>query len=109
MFEHQETKRRSNLNPQLVRSLVLGYEKKPTPEEIFYYIYSTLYSDIYHTKYADFLKMDFPRIAFTKHYELFGKMAEYGRRLVDLHLLKSTEPDLPIVRFQAKGEYRAKN
>lgn len=28
MFEHQETKRRSNLNPQLVRSLVLGYEKK---------------------------------------------------------------------------------
>lgn len=109
MFERQQTRSRSNLNPELVRLLALEYEKEPTPEEIFYYIYSKLYSDIYRTKYADFLKMDFPRIAFTKHYELFGKMAEYGRRLVDLHLLKSTEPDLPIVRFQAKGEYRAKN
>ncbi len=33
-------------------------------------------------------------------------MAEYGNRLVDLHLLKSPELDSPIARFQGKGDNR---
>ncbi len=30
-------------------------------------------------------------------------MGEYGKRLVDLHLLKSNELDQPIAKFQGKG------
>lgn len=30
-------------------------------------------------------------------------MIEYGQRLVELHLLKSTELDLPTAKFQGKG------
>jgi predicted helicase len=78
--------------------------KEPTPEEIFYYIYGALYSNIYRTIYAEFLKMDFPRIPFTKNYKLFCKMEEYGKLLVDLHLLKSKEIDPPIAKFKGKGE-----
>ncbi|MDO9028093.1 MAG: type ISP restriction/modification enzyme, partial [Candidatus Roizmanbacteria bacterium] len=82
-----------------------------TPEEIFYYIYAILYSNIYRTKYAEFLKIDFPRIPFTKDYTLFKKMSDYGERLVELHLLKpaldsdrgSSELDVPIAKFQGKG------
>ena len=74
-----------------------------TPEDIFYYIYAVLYSNIYRAKYAEFLKMDFPRIPFTKDYKLFENMAEYGKNLVDLHLLKSTELDPPIAKLQGKG------
>ncbi len=74
-----------------------------TPEEIFYYIYAVLYSNIYRTKYAEFLKIDFPRVPFTKDYKLFKKMGDYGERLVSLHLLKSSEIDKPVARFQGEG------
>jgi predicted helicase len=80
------------------------YKKEPTPEEIFYYSYAVLYSNIYRTKYAEFLKTDFPRVPFTKDYKLFKGIREYGKRLVDLHLLKSKEIDPPIVKFNGKGE-----
>jgi hypothetical protein len=35
-------------------------------------------------------------------------MAEYGKKLVDLHLLKSTELDPPIAKFQGKGDNKVK-
>ena len=73
------------------------------PEEIFYYIYAVLYSNSYRTKYAEFLKIDFPRVPFTKDYKVFSSMAEYGKRLVDLHLLKAQELDPPVAKFQGKG------
>jgi predicted helicase len=77
-----------------------------SPEEIFYYIYAVLYSNIYRTKYAEFLKIDFPRVPFTKDYKVFSRMGGYGKRLVDLHLLKSGELDPPVAKFQGKGENR---
>jgi len=82
------------------------YKKAPTPEQIFYYIYAILYSNTYRTKYAEFLRIDFPRIPFTTDYKIFSKMAEYGERLVDLHFLKSTEIDKPAARLQGKGNFK---
>jgi predicted helicase len=73
------------------------------PEQIFSYIYAVLYSNIYRTKYAEFLKIDFPRIPFTKDYKLFKKTGEYGKKLIDLHLLKSPSLNSPIAKFQGKG------
>ncbi|MBM3238690.1 DNA methyltransferase [Candidatus Poribacteria bacterium] len=121
LFSHTKDleKRQPNINPEIFAALSEVYKKEPTPEEIFYYIYAVLYSNIYRTKYAEFLKIDFPRIPFTKDYELFGKMAEYGERLVDLHLsacssdfsrslpsqkrLKSLL-QVPLAKFQGKGD-----
>ncbi|MDP3025380.1 MAG: type ISP restriction/modification enzyme, partial [candidate division Zixibacteria bacterium] len=96
--------RKSNLSPAIVERLTKDFNKTPSPEKVFFYIYAVLYSNIYRTKYAEFLKIDFPRIPFTKDYILFSNMAEYGKRLVDLHLLNSAEIDSPIARFQGKGE-----
>ncbi len=96
--------RQPNINPELFATLSEVYKKEPTPEEVFYYIYAILYSNIYRTKYAEFLRIDFPRIPFTKDYKLFSKMAEYGRKLVDLHLLKSIEFNPPIAKFQGRGD-----
>jgi predicted helicase len=92
------------MNPKLSATLTETYKKESTPDDIFYYIYAILYSNIYRTKYAEFLKMDFPRIPFTKDYKLFSQMVEYGKRLVDLHLLKSSELDPPVAKFQGKGD-----
>ena len=89
-----------NLNPQLIEKLSNGYGKAPTPEDILYYIYAILYSNTYREKYAEFLKIDFPRIPFTSNYNTFLKFAEYGKRLSDLHLLNSPVLERPISRYQ---------
>ncbi|MBI3591904.1 MAG: DNA methyltransferase, partial [Nitrospirae bacterium] len=78
------------------------------PEEIFYYIYAIIYSNVYRTKYAEFLKIDFPRIPFTKNYKLFSKMSDYGGQLVNIHILKDKEMDKPIAKFQGEGDNRMK-
>jgi predicted helicase len=59
------------------------------PEEIFGYIYAVLYSPSYRKKYAEFLKIDFPRIPFTDKRAIFEKLARLGWELVQVHLLKS--------------------
>ncbi len=106
LFIHKKetAKREPNTSPGLFKTLSEVYKKELSPEEIFYYIYAVLYSNIYRTKYAEFLKIDFPSIHFTKDYKVFSKMGEYGKRFVDLHLLKSGELDPPIAKFQGKGE-----
>ena len=102
--EKEPSQKQPNINSKIYNTLSESYNKKPTPEEILYYIYSVLYSNVYRTKYSEFLRMDFPRIPFTKDYELFSKMGIYGKRLTDLHLLESSELDNPIARFQGEGE-----
>lgn len=103
-------KHQTNINPKIFTALTEVYKIEPLPEEIFYYIYAILYSNIYRTRYAEFLKIDFPRIPFTKNYTLFNQMAEYGKKLVALHLMKSggarDNASLPklIAKFQGKGD-----
>jgi predicted helicase len=106
LFNHKKEaeKRKPNINHEFLTALYGVYKKEPTPEEIFYYIYAVLYSNTYRKKYAEFLKIDFPRAPFPKNYKLFYKMGEYGEKLVDLHLLKSKEIDQPIAKFQGKGD-----
>lgn len=104
--EKVKRKKEPNINTKLLTNLNYIYKKEPTVEEIFYYIYGVLYSNIYRTKYAEFLKIDFPRIPFTKDYEIFKEMRDLGKRLADLHLLKSAELSSPIARFQGEGDNR---
>ncbi len=93
-----------NISPELLKALAETYGKQPSPEEIFYYIYGILYSNIYRKKYAEFLKIDFPRIPFTKDRELFIKIGGLGRKLVDLHLMRQGEPADTSIKFQGQGE-----
>ncbi|OGW52012.1 MAG: hypothetical protein A2Z50_05225 [Nitrospirae bacterium RBG_19FT_COMBO_42_15] len=106
LFEPQEgyQARKPNLPPALIEALTKAFKKSLSPEQIFYYIYAVLYSNTYRTKYAEFLKIDFPRIPFTKDYKLFNRISEYGKRLVELHLLKSPDLDPAILRLQGKGD-----
>lgn len=104
-IEEQEEKR-PNISSKIIAALSQAYKLKPSPEEIFYYIYALFYSNIYRKKYAEFLKVDFPRVPFTKDYEVFIRLGEYGEKLVDLHLLKSDFLTPPIARFQGQGNNR---
>jgi predicted helicase len=103
---HQE--RHPNIKPEFYKILEQLYNKRPDPEEILYYIYGILYSNIYRKKYAEFLKIDFPKIPFVKNLEIFDQIAGLGKRLVSLHLLKSPTLDTPITKYQGTGDNRVK-
>ena len=106
LFGNSKTmgKKLPNINPKIFIVLSENYKQEPTIEDVFYYVYAISYSNAYRTKYSEFLKIDFPRIPFTKNYSLFIKMAKYGQQLVDMHLLKSKELDPPVAKFQGKGD-----
>jgi len=70
------------------------------------YVYGVLYSESYRRRCGQFLKSDFPRVPFAKDRYLFQQLAALGKKLVDLHLLRSSELDRPICRFQGKGDNR---
>jgi hypothetical protein len=103
-LEPQE--RQPNLNPAVVAALKAAYGREPAPEDIFHYVYAVLYAESYREKYAEFLKIDFPRVPFTADADLFQAMAGLGRRLAGLHLLRSDEIDPPAARFQGQGDNR---
>jgi len=107
LFAHLESaKRQPNLDPEMVALLAAAYGCEPAPEEIFHYIYAVLYAPGYREKYAEFLRMDFPRIPFTTDGALFLKLARLGERLTALHLLKSSELNPPVCRFKGQGDNR---
>ncbi|MFN9226472.1 MAG: type ISP restriction/modification enzyme, partial [Pseudanabaena sp.] len=64
------------------------------PEDIFNYIYATFHSPTYRQRYAEFLKIDFPRVPLTSNKKLFWELATKGDRLVQLHLMKETGTEI---------------
>jgi hypothetical protein len=80
-----------------------------SPEEIFQYLYAVLHSPEYRSRYAEFLKMDFPRLPLPGSVSLFSHLAHHGERLTALHLLDTTvAPDLLEMRhgFPVSGSSR---
>ena len=58
-------------------------------EAVLFYIYAILHSQIYRTRYAEFLKIDFPRIPTPTSAKLFSDLSAIGAKLADVHLLKA--------------------
>jgi len=105
--------RRPNLDPAFVQELVdkldLSFitdgrgDLQTTfgPEDIFHYAYAVFHSPAYRQRYAEFLKIDFPRLPLTGDVALFRKLAQLGADLVALHLL---EDDYAAASWNLEGE-----
>jgi len=104
IFNQHQTEKEPNIPQALFVKLKSVYGRKPTPEQILYYIYGIFYSNIYREAYAEFLKIDFPRVPFTADYKLFLEIRKLGKELTDLHLLKSPTLDPPVAKYQGTGE-----
>ena len=102
--EYGSEGKKPNITSKVFEQLEKAYKKKPTPEQILHYCYAVLYSNIYREKYAEFLKIDFPRVPFTSDYNLFLQMAELGEELGQLHLLESKALDKPVAKFRGNGD-----
>jgi hypothetical protein len=91
-----------NLNKEIVEKIedVVG---QITPEDLFDYVYATLHSPTYRTKYGEFLKNDFPRVPYPSNKEDFWKLVPLGTRLRNLHLLAVPEVSSSNTSFPVAG------
>ncbi|MGB3421500.1 MAG: type ISP restriction/modification enzyme [Dolichospermum sp.] len=93
-----------NLSPKFLAAIKIKLGKIPTPEQIFYYAYAIFHSPTYRTRYAEFLKIDFPRLPLTSNENLFTELAIKGEELVNLHLMKSDIFNYLITTYQGIGD-----
>ena len=98
-----QQEKRPNFSEDFLKKIEINLGYLPTPETIFYYIYAIFHSPTYRSRYAEFLKTDFPRVPLTSNNELFCQLAEYGEQLVALHLMKSPKLNNLITQFTEKG------
>lgn len=77
----------------------LGLPDGLVPEDIFHYAYAVFHSPSYRNRYAEFLKIDFPRLLLTSNLELFRRLAWLGSKLTSLHLLESPLLEKPLTAF----------
>jgi len=76
------------------------------PEDILHYAYAVFHSPTYRERYAEFLKIDFPRLPLTSDRELFKALAEKGEELVGLHLMESRKLNHLVTGFPVPGSDR---
>ncbi|MBO8174167.1 MAG: N-6 DNA methylase [Thermococcus sp.] len=78
-----------NIKPEFIKLLKEKYNA--TPEDFLYYAYAVLHDPKYRKRYAEFLKIDFPRIPLYDK-KTFEKYKKIGKELVELHLMKRSIP-----------------
>ncbi|MDD3536475.1 MAG: N-6 DNA methylase, partial [Candidatus Cloacimonetes bacterium] len=95
-------KRQYNITSKLVSDLSRKWQAFQ-PEQLFYYVYAVLHSNLYRERFAQYLRLDFPRIPITEDYKLFRKISDYGKELSEIQLLQSPRLHKPIARYQGIG------
>lgn len=102
-----KVEKRVNFNAEIYDKICASLGEKPTPEEVFNYIYAVLHTPSYREKYKEFLKIDFPRIPYPTDLAEFKRLAAIGEELVQVHLMKSPKVNdmfSPYARFGVTGD-----
>jgi predicted helicase len=92
-----------NLSPDFRDFIDARYEHHYTPEEILGYIYAVLHAPTYRSRYAEFLRIDFPRVPFPDSAEYFETLSGLGWALVEAHLLRVL-PRRKLADYHGKGD-----
>lgn len=120
-MQFNEGRRRPNLNPEFIKDISekVGLEfvedgrgnldKTFGPDDIFNYAYAVFHSPTYRTRYAEFLKIDFPRLPLTSDKGLFKSLTAKGSELVALHLMESPTLDKLITLYPVPGSSVVEN
>lgn len=78
-------------------------EARPDEVRVFDYIYGVLHSPAYRATYAEFLKIDFPRIPFPASPESFRAISGAGETLRRLHLMEDATIGATPYPFHGDG------
>ncbi|MFH1891819.1 MAG: type ISP restriction/modification enzyme [Candidatus Zixiibacteriota bacterium] len=107
--------RRPNLAPEFIddfsRKIKMRFisdgkgdlKKTFGPEDVFSYMYAIFHSPTYRSRYAEFLKIDFPRLPLTSRPPLFRDLCALGEQLVGLHLMEKHGPG--ITSYPVDGDH----
>ncbi len=79
----------TRLDLQLIPEGRGDFQKTVGALDVFNYMYAIFHSPTYRQRYAEFLKMDFPRLPLTRDKQLFQSLAELGGQLVKIHLMEA--------------------
>ena len=104
LFSDLESKKTGNFSNYFLTKFNGQYGDEINHESILAYIYAILYSNEFRLRYKEFLNNDFPRIPITADLSTFIKIKDLGERLINLHLLNSTELSQTTVKYQGQGD-----
>ncbi len=93
-----------NLSPEFRDLVDTRYDHHYSPEEILGYIYAVLHAPTYRRRYAEFLRLDFPRIPFPESADQFKALSRLGWALVQAHLLRDL-PKRGLADYHGKGDH----
>ena len=103
LYDETAAIRRPNLCRSFLSTLALalglpvsephGLPEGISPEKIFAYSYAVFFSPIYRSRYAEFLRTDFPRLFLPGSRAIFHTLTQLGDELLSLHILKSQKLD----------------
>tara|TARA_R110002072_G_scaffold29206_5_gene92760 strand:- start:127 stop:3330 length:3204 start_codon:yes stop_codon:yes gene_type:complete len=100
--------RRVNFDPKLFAKLkkCASHPKHGEPNEVqvFDYIYGVLHCPAYRETFAEFLKIDFPRIPWPKTPDVFWSISEKGTQLRRLHLMEEAVIGETPYPFDGEGD-----
>jgi len=79
----------TRLKLQLISEGYGDFKKTVSALDVFHYLYAIFHSPIYRQRYAEFLKMDFPRLPLTSDKVLFKQLTDLGEQLAKIHLMEA--------------------
>lgn len=79
-------------------------EARPSEVKVFDYIYGVLHSPEYRETFAEFLKIDFPRIPWPASPDVFRHVSEKGEALRRLHLMEPAAIGEAKYPFHGEGD-----
>jgi predicted helicase len=97
-------KQTENLSPVFRHWLDEKYNFHYSPEEIFGYMFAILNAPTYRKRYAEFLRIDFPRVPFPESANDFEGLSGLGWALVQAHLLNEL-PQRGLAAYCGKGAH----
>lgn len=113
---HDNPERRPNLSPEFIADLTARLKltfiadgkgdclTRVGPEDVLNYLYAVFYSPTYRSRYAEFLKSDFPRLPLTSNVELFRALRGLGEELVAQHLFERPAASSVIPTYPIEGD-----
>ncbi|GAA8876193.1 DNA methyltransferase [Helicobacter pylori] len=87
LYQFRDPNYTENFTPKFRDFIDKHYNHAFEPLEVLGYIYALLYSPNYRKRYEGFLKIDYPKILFTKNKDLFRVLSLLGIELIGLHVL----------------------
>jgi hypothetical protein len=78
------------------------------PRDVLAYVYAIFHSPTYRERYAEFLKIDFPRVPLTSDVDLFWRLVDLGDALIRLHLMEHPKLHDTFTSFPVTGSNRVK-